>query len=259
MVRLAANLSTMFQDAPFLDRFDRAADAGFAAVEFMFPYESPAEDVAAKARSRSLEVVLFNLPAGDWAGGDRGLAALPDRVEECRAGIAKALEYADALSCERLHLMAGVVPGAERTAAHEETYIANIRYAADALAKAGKTLLIEAINTRVDIPGYFLDNSAHAVRLIELVDRPNVQFQYDIYHMQIMEGDLARRIEALLPLIGHIQLADNPGRNEPGTGEIDYPWLLNRIDELGYQGWIGCEYKPLGNTEDGLGWASPYL
>lgn len=258
MVRLAANLSTMFQDVGFLDRFDRAAAAGFSAVEFMFPYEEPAEKVAEKAAANSLEVVLFNLPAGDFAGGDRGLAALPDRVDECRAGVDKGLEYAEALNCGMLHMMAGVVPGAKGPE-YEQTYIDNVRYAADKVADAGKTVLIEAINTRVDIPGYFLDSSAEAARLIEAIDRPNVRFQFDVYHLQIMEGDLARHVEEMLPLIAHIQIADNPGRNEPGTGEINYEWLLSKIDALGYGGWIGCEYKPVGKTEDGLGWAAPYL
>lgn len=259
MVRLAANLSTMFNEVPFLERFDAAADNGFKAVEFMFPYEAEADEVAARAKARALQTVLFNCPAGDWAGGDRGLGALPDRIDECRAGVEKAIEYAKALSCSKLHFMAGAVPPEQRTEEHERVYIENAQFAADLVAKEGIELLVEAINTRVDVPNYFINSSAEAMRLIERIGRPNVKFQYDIYHMQVMEGDLARRIETLLPSIAHIQLADNPGRNEPGSGEIDYPWLLNHIDALGYSGWIGCEYKPQGKTVDGLAWAKPYL
>lgn len=259
MVRLAANLSLMFGDVPFLDRFDVAADCGFKAVEFMFPYDEDPAEIADRAKARSLQIVLFNCPAGDWAAGERGLAALPDRIDECRAGVGKAIEYARILSCPRLHLMAGLVPPKERSADHEKVYIENARFAADRLAEVSLELEVEAINTRVDVPHYFLNSSDAAMRYIERIGRSNVKFQYDIYHMQIMEGDLARRIEALLPSIGHMQLADNPGRGEPGTGEINYPWLLDRIDALGYSGWIGCEYKPAGATQDGLTWASTYL
>jgi hydroxypyruvate isomerase len=256
MVKLAANLSMMFQDLPFLDRFDAAAEAGFAGVEFMFPYDHPAEAVAARAAGCGLEIVLFNLPAGDWAAGERGLGALPDRVAEFRAGARQALDYARVLRCPRLHLMAGKAPAsAERRA----TLVENIVYAADLMAADGLELLLEPINTRVDIPGYFYATTAEAMAVIEAAGRPNVRLQYDIYHMQIMEGDLARTIERLLPRIGHMQLADNPGRGEPGTGEIAYPWLLRRIDELGYDGWIGCEYRPVGDTRAGLGWARDHL
>ena len=256
MVKLAANLSMMFQELPFIDRFDAAARAGFAGVEFMFPYDHDAQQVAARARQCGLEVALFNLPAGDWAGGERGIAALPDRIEEFREGVAKALDYARILGCPRLHLMAGK---ALASAENRSVLVANIRHAADLAADARVEILIEPINTRVDIPGYFYNTTAQALSVIDEADRANVRLQYDIYHMQIMEGDLARTIERLLPRIGHIQLADNPGRAEPGSGEINYPWLLNHIDAIGYDGWIGCEYRPASDTEAGLIWARDYL
>ncbi|NIJ15555.1 2-oxo-tetronate isomerase [Sphingobium vermicomposti] len=256
MIKLAANLSMMFQDLPFLDRFDAAAEAGFSGVEFMFPYDHGAGEVAERGRRCGLEIALFNLPAGDWAGGERGIAALPGRVEEFRAGVAKGLDYANALGCPRLHLMAGKASASTECRA---VLLDNIAYAADLAAADNVEILIEPINTRVDIPGYFYGTTAEALSVIDGAGRANVRLQYDIYHMQIMEGDLARMIERLLPRIGHMQLADNPGRAEPGTGEINYPWLLSHIDALGYAGWIGCEYRPAGDTKAGLGWARDYL
>jgi hydroxypyruvate isomerase len=256
MVKLAANLSMMFQDLPFLDRFDAAEAAGFSDVEFMFPYDHDPAEVAVRARKCGLKVVLFNLPAGDWAGGERGIAALPDRTEEFRAGVAKGLDYARTVACPRLHLMAGKAPNSAECRA---ALVANIVYAADLAAADGIDILIEPINTRVDIPGYFYGTTDEALSVMDEAARDNVRLQYDIYHMQIMEGDLARTIERLLPRIGHMQLADNPGRAEPGSGEINYTWLLSHIDALGYDGWIGCEYRPAGDTKAGLGWARPYL
>ena len=256
MLKLAANLSLMFTDVPFLDRFASAAEAGFRGVEFMFPYDHAPDEVAARARAAGVEVALFNLPAGDWAGGERGIGALPERVGELREGLERALAYAQALRCPRLHLMAGKAPADDR---HRRTLIDNLVYAADRLAREGIDILIEPISTRVDIPGYFLSSTDAAASIIRDVARPNAKLQYDIYHMQIMEGDLARRIADLLPLIGHMQLADNPGRAEPGSGEINYPWLLSHIDALGYAGWIGCEYRPASDTRAGLSWAAPYL
>lgn len=256
MIKLAANLSMMFQDLPFLDRFDAAAEAGFSGVEFMFPYDHGAGEVAERARRCGLEIALFNLPAGDWVGGERGIAALPGRVEEFRAGVAKGLDYANALGCPRLHLMAGKASASVECRA---VLLDNIAYAADLAAVDDVEILIEPINTRVDIPGYFYGTTAEALSVIDEAGRANVRLQYDIYHMQIMEGDLARTIERLLPRIGHMQLADNPGRAEPGAGEINYPWLLSHIDALGYAGWIGCEYRPAGDTKAGLGWARDYL
>ncbi|WP_116090464.1 2-oxo-tetronate isomerase [Sphingomonas crusticola] len=256
MVKLAANLSMMFTEAPFLERFALAADAGFTAVEMMFPYEVPAAEVADHLRRHGLAMVLFNIPAGDWAGGERGIGALPDRVDEFRAGAQKALDYARILACPRLHLMAGKAPAGEES---RRTLIDNIRYAANLVVGDKIDILLEPINTRVDVPGYFYDTTAPVLDIIREAGAPNVKLQYDIYHMQIMEGDLARTIERLLPSIGHIQLADNPGRGEPGTGEINYSWLLEHIDRLGYDGYVGCEYKPAAQTQDGLGWTKPYL
>jgi hydroxypyruvate isomerase len=256
-MKLAANLSLLFAELAFLDRFDAAAEAGFKAVEFLFPYEHPPQAIAAKLEARRLELVLFNLPAGDWAAGERGLGSLPDRVDEFRTGVATALDYARALGCRRLHLMAGKPDG--DLASARRTLVDNVRFAADVVAPHGVDILLEPINTRIDMPGYFYGTSYAALSIIDEADRPNVKLQYDIYHMQIMEGDLARTIERLLPVIGHIQLADHPGRGEPGTGEINYPWLLRRIEALGYQGHVGCEYRPVGTTAAGLGWAREHL
>lgn len=256
MVKLAANLSLMFTHLPFPDRIEAAADAGFRGVEFMFPYDHSADEIAARAARHGLEIILFNLPAGDWAGGQRGIGALPGQIDECRRGAASALDYARDLGCRRLHLMAGIAPA---DPLHRRTLIDNIAFAADLLAPHGIDLLIEPINSRVDIPGYFYSTSEAALSILNEAARPNVKLQYDIYHMQIMEGDLARNIEQLLPVIGHMQIADNPGRAEPGTGEINYSWLLRHIDALGYSGWIGCEYRPAGDTAAGLGWAEPFL
>jgi hydroxypyruvate isomerase len=258
VVKLAANLSMMFTELPFLERFPAAAHAGFKAIEFMFPYETPAQDVADLLERHNLALALFNMPAGDWSAGERGIGALPDRVDEFRRNAETALDYARILGCKRLHLMAGKSPP-DSNAACRETLIGNVRFAADLVGADAIDILLEPINTRVDIPGYFYDRTETAIDIITAADRKNVKLQYDIYHMQIMEGDLARSIERLLPIIGHLQLADNPGRGEPGTGEINYPWLLSRIDMLGYDGYIGCEYRPAGETMQGLGWAQPYL
>lgn len=258
MVTLAANLSMLFTDLPFLDRFEAAADAGFEAVEFLFPYAETREAIAAALDRNKLKIALFNFPAGNWDAGERGIGALPDRVAEFRGNVALALSYAQALKCTRLHLLAGITKGYDQ-AACRKAFVENIRYAADAVAGSGIDILLEPINTKVDMPGYFYDNTKTAIEIIDEVGRANVKLQYDIYHMQIMEGDLARSIGRLLPRIGHMQLADNPGRGEPGSGEINYAWLLKHIDDLGYAGFMGCEYKPVKNTNAGLGWATPYL
>jgi hydroxypyruvate isomerase len=249
----------MFTELPFLDRFAAAADAGFRAVEFMFPYDWAPELVAAKASTYRLETVLFNCPAGDWAGGERGIAALPDRVAECRDGIARALDYARALNCGQLHLLAGVVPPGADSEAMRDTFVDNVRHAADLVAGDGIEIMLEPINRRVDILGYLHATTAETVAILDRVDRPNVRLQYDVYHMQIMEGDLVRHIGALIDRIGHVQIADNPGRAEPGTGEINFETILRRLDALGYPGHVGCEYRPAANTMAGLGWALPYL
>ncbi len=258
MPRLNANLSMMFNEVGFLERFDAAAKAGFKGVEFLFPYDFPSNQIAEKLSKNKLEMVLFNMPPGNWGAGDRGMACDPARAGEFQESVGKALEYALALNCRRLHLMAGLKPRGASEEAMRKTYIANIQFAGKALAKHGITLLIEAINTR-DIPGFYLNYSKQALDIINDAKVPNMQFQYDIYHMQIMEGDLAPTIEKNLAAIGHMQLADTPGRHEPGTGEINYGFLLPFIDRIGYKGWIGCEYKPAGNTVDGLAWTKPYL
>ncbi len=258
MPRLAANLSLLFEEVPFLERFAAAARAGFRGVEFMFPYAHEARDVAAAARQHGLEVALFNMPPGDWGAGDRGLACDPARVAEFREGVARAVAYARALGCRRLHAMAGLRPRGAEEPALRETYVANLRFAAGELSRDGLALLVEPLNTR-DFPGYYLTGSRQALDVLREVAAPNLHLQYDVYHMQIMEGDLARTLEANLPRIGHVQIADVPGRHEPGTGEIDFGFLLRHLDRLGYAGWVGCEYRPLGSTEAGLAWARPWL
>jgi hydroxypyruvate isomerase len=254
MPKFAANLSFLFADKPFPERFKKAAEAGFTGVEYLFPYDCPAREVAEWLRENDLEQVLFNLAPGDWVAGERGLACLPQRQGEFAESVEQALNYAMVLDCKRLHCMAGLRPAGHEEAELEATYIANLRYAADRLATIGATVMLEPINSRIDMPGYWLDDVAKAFRLQTAVDRNNVKVQYDIYHAQIMAGDLARTLEANIQRIGHIQIADNPGRHEPGTGEINYPFLFDLLDRLGYDGWIGCEYRPLTTTEAGLGW-----
>ncbi len=252
MPKFAANLTMLFTEMPFLERFAAASSAGFRAVEFLFPYDHPAQQVADTAKAAGLQVVLHNLPAGNWGGGERGIACLPDRVEEFRAGVARAIEYATALGVPQVNCLAGLAP-ADTAAAHR-TLVENLRFAADALHKAGIVLLLEPVNTR-DVPGFFVPRTAQGLAILDEVGHPNIKLQYDIYHAQVMEGDLLPTIERNLARIGHMQVADNPGRNEPGTGEINYPYVFRRLDELGYAGWIGCEYKP---SAAGLGWMQPY-
>jgi hydroxypyruvate isomerase len=258
MPKLNANLSMMFNEVEFTHRFAAAARAGFKGVEFLFPYAYDKQQLAEVAHGHKLQVVLFNMPPGDFEAGDRGLACDPARTSEFQAGVGKAVDYALALGCKQLHCMAGLKPRGVNEEKMRETYLDNLRFAGRELAKHGLTLLIEAINTR-DIPGFYLNTSRQAFDIMHYAAVPNLKFQYDIYHMQIMEGDLAPTIEKHLDRIGHMQLADTPGRHEPGTGEINYPFLFAHIDKVGYQGWIGCEYRPAGNTEAGLGWAKPYL
>jgi hydroxypyruvate isomerase len=258
MPKLAANLSMMFTELEFLDRFEAAARAGFAAVEYLFPYEHPKDAILERLRKYGLEQALFNLPPGDWAAGERGLAILPDRVEEFRDGVGRAIDYAKAFGCNRLHAMAGVAPSGVHPARLREIYVQNLKYAAEQAAKAGITMLIEPINSR-DVPGYYLVTSTQALAVIGAVGTTNLRLQYDIYHAQIMEGDIAHTLERNLGVIGHIQIADTPGRHEPGTGEINYGFLLGFMDKVGYAGWVGCEYRPLAGTLEGLGWAKPYL
>jgi len=253
MPRFAANLTMLFTEVPFLDRFERAARAGFEAVEFLFPYAHPVEEVVARVKSNRLKVVLHNLPAGDWDAGERGIACLPDRVDEFREGVGKAIRYATALGTKQVNCLAGKVPLGASEDLLRKTFVANLAYAAAELKKAGLRLLIEPINT-YDIPGFYLNRTAQALSIIDEVGADNLFLQYDIYHAQRTEGELAATMQKHLARIGHVQLADNPGRNEPGTGEINYDFLFAHLDRIGYDGWVGCEYKPANGTEAGLGW-----
>lgn len=257
MPKFNANLTMLFTEVPFFERFALAAQNGFDAVEYLFPYEWPARQLAESLEKHNLKQVLHNLPAGDWAGGERGIACLPGREGEFQDGVGKGVEYATALNCPALNCLVGLTPEGVPADLVEKTLVDNLRFAADALAKAGRKLLVEALNSK-DIPGFHLVGSQATMQLIEKVDRPNVLFQYDIYHMQRMEGDLINTINALVGSIGHIQLADNPGRHEPGSGEIHFGNLFKAIDNSGYQGWIGCEYIPAGDTAAGLGWLKNY-
>jgi hydroxypyruvate isomerase len=258
MPKLCANLTLLFNEVPFLDRFEAARRAGFRGVEYLFPYAYPTAQLAEQLQRSGLQQVLHNLPAGDWDKGERGIACLPDRVGEFQASVETAIEYARALGCPQVNCLAGVLPAGLPPNRAERTFIDNLRFAAPKFEAAGIRLLIEAINTR-DIPGFFLNTTKQSLAIVEAVGSDNLFLQYDIYHMQIMEGDLAPTIEKHLARISHMQLADTPGRHEPDTGEIHYPFLLDFIDRLGYAGWIGCEYKPRTATQDGLGWARPYL
>ncbi|WP_434515391.1 hydroxypyruvate isomerase [Dechloromonas sp. ARDL1] len=254
MPKFAANLSFLFTEHSFRERFDLAAAAGFEGVEYLFPYDWPARELAECLKAADAEQVLFNLPPGDWANGERGVACLPGRQGEFVEGVEQALDYAMLLDCERVHCMAGLRPWGVAETELEAVYVANLRYAADRFATIGTTVMVEPINSRIDMPGYWLDNVDKALRLIESIGRDNVRLQLDLYHAQIIQGDLARTIEDNIDLIGHVQIADNPGRHEPGTGEIHYPYLFALLDRLGYSGWVGCEYKPLATTEAGLAW-----
>jgi hydroxypyruvate isomerase len=253
MPRFAANLTMLFNELPFLDRFEAAAQAGFKAVEFLFPYSYAIADLKDRLSANRLELVLHNLPAGDWDAGERGIACLPDRSAEFRDGVARAIEYASALGAPQLNCLAGKAPAGVDDAALRETFVGNLRYAAAELQRANIRLLIEPINT-FDIPGFYLNRTAQALALIGEVGSDNLFVQYDLYHAQRMEGELIATLQKQLARIAHIQLADNPGRNEPGTGEINYPNVFKALDRLGYTGWIGCEYKPATTTEAGLGW-----
>jgi len=257
MPKFAANLSFIFQEAGFLDRFAAAAACGFKAVEYLTPYDHPPEIIAQQLNRHGLQQALFNMPPGDWAAGERGIAALSGREPEFRDGVEQALVYAKATKCRLLHAMAGVLPAGHDRAEAEWGYLTNLRHAADRLAGEGITLVIEPINTR-DIPGYFLNTTSQAMSIIERIGHPNLKLQLDLYHVQIMEGDLAHRIRALAGCYPHVQIAGNPGRHEPDIGEINYPYLFDLLDELGYSGWIGCEYRPKGETRAGLGWTRRY-
>ncbi|WBU41149.1 MULTISPECIES: hydroxypyruvate isomerase [Marinobacter] len=254
MPRFVANLSMLFTEVPFLERFSRARAAGFTAVEYLFPYDWPAEQLAEQLREQGLTQVLFNLPPGDWQAGERGIACLPDRVEEFRAGVDQGITYARVLGNRQLNCLAGLKPADLDGQIAWETLVANVQYAADRFADAGLTLCLEAINSRVDMPGFMLDTTGKVMALLEELDADNVRLQYDVYHMQIMEGDVIRTMECLLPWIGHIQFADNPGRHEPGSGEINFSNVFAALDRMGYQGWVSAEYRPSSVTEDTLSW-----
>ena len=251
--KFAANLTMLFAELPFLDRFAAAKSAGFSGVEYLFPYDFDKADLREQLDEHGLTQVLHNLPAGNWAGGERGIAILPERIDEFRDGVARAIDYAKALDCRQLNCLVGIAPRDADPFELNEVLVGNLRFAADALARERIKLLVEPINT-LDIPGFFLNRTEQAVQLIADVRSSNLFIQYDIYHMQVMEGDIARTVQKHLPRIAHIQLADNPGRNEPGTGEINYPFLFRHLDTIGYRGWVGCEYKPRTTTVDGLGW-----
>ena len=253
MPRFAANLTMLFTEVPFLDRFALAAQAGFEAVEFLFPYTFEKKTLVEALHSNGLKQVLHNLPAGNWDAGERGIACHPDRIHEFRSGLDTAIDYATALACPQLNCLAGKLPDGVTSAQAHETLVANLQFAAQKLKSANIKLLMEPINT-FDIPGFFLNRMDQAKAIIDEVGSDNLFIQYDLYHAQRVEGELAANAKKYLAHIGHIQLADNPGRNEPGTGEMNYPFLFKYLDKIGYAGWIGCEYKPATTTQAGLGW-----
>ena len=253
MTRFSANLTMLFTEVPFLDRFELAAQAGFEAVEFLFPYPYAISDLKSKLEAHHLKLVLHNLPAGDWDNGERGIACLPDRTTEFREGVSKTIEYAIALGVKQVNCLIGKVPAHADPMEVEATVISNLSFASKALSMAGIRLLIEPINT-YDIPGFYLNRTDQALKLIDRVGSDNLWLQYDIYHAQRMEGEIAQTLSKHLSRISHIQLADNPGRHEPGTGELNYPFIFSHLERLGYKGWIGCEYKPRETTQAGLHW-----
>ncbi|MBN9012367.1 MAG: hydroxypyruvate isomerase family protein [Rhizobiales bacterium] len=255
MPRFAANLSMMFTERPFLDRFAAAADAGFDAVEFLFPYDFAPEEVGDRLRRNGLTQALFNLPPGAWDAGARGFAARPDCFAHVQQGVRTALPYAAATGVKRLHLMAGIAD--RRDAQAVAAFRRSVAWVAEELGRHGIDTVIEPINPR-DVPGYFLNDFAFARDLIVELKHPNLKLQFDIYHCQIVHGDVTMRLREMMPMIGHIQIASVPSRNEPGSEELNYPFLFNELDRLGYRGFVGCEYRPRGKTEDGLGWFAPY-
>jgi len=257
MPRFAANLSFLFQDRPFLERFGAARQAGFEAVEFMFPTDQAPASIAARLREHGLQAVLMNMPAGNWEAGERGLAALPERRQDFRAALQKGLDVAITIECPRLHVLAGQQPAGTDRRAFEACYTDNLAWASGPAAQADVTLTIEPINRR-DIPDYFLHDYDHAERLLRGMDLPNLRLQFDIYHAQVIHGDVSHRLAHQMPLIEHVQIANPPGRNEPGQGELDFGFLFQKLDGLGYAGWIGAEYRPLESTEKSLGWLAPY-
>jgi hydroxypyruvate isomerase len=257
MPKLAANLSWLYQDVPFLQRFAAAAGHGFKAVEILFPYEAPAKDIAAELKTHKLTQALFNLPPGDWSKGERGIAALPGREVEFAAALDKALDYAKVLECRTLHVMSGLVPAGGDAKAMHRTFVSNLKMVCDRTAKSGLTIVMEPINHR-DIPGYFTNTTSQVDAIIKEVGAPHLKLQLDLYHMQVSEGDLQKRTERLFPITAHVQIAGNPARNEPDVGEANHLYLLDVLDGLGYDGYVGLEYKPKTTTAAGLGWAAKY-
>ncbi|MBC7637360.1 MAG: hydroxypyruvate isomerase family protein [Acetobacteraceae bacterium] len=253
MPNLAANLSMMFNEVPFLDRFDAAAKAGFKAVEFLFPYEHPAAVLRARLDAAGLQQVLFNMPPGDWAAGERGLASLPGRAQEFRDNVKIALDYAATLGCPLIHCMAGIPPAGTSPITAAALFAANLTWAGEQAKTAGVRLAIEPINHR-DMQGYHLNTMAQGAAVVDAIGVDRIGLQFDVYHCQTTEGDITKRLEKFLPVVAHMQIADVPLRNEPGTGEIGWEYVFRRIDELGYTGWVGCEYRPAGDTVAGLGW-----
>ena len=258
MPKFAANLSMMYQEHAFLERFGAAAKDGFKAVEYLFPFEHPAATIRARLDEHGLTQALFNGPPGDWAAGERGLASLPGREDEFKRGVATALEYARVLGNDRVHLMAGLIRPGEDRALHRATYVSNLAYAAREAAASGLTVVIEPINTR-DIPGFFLNRQDEAHAICAEIGAPNLKVQMDFYHCQIVEGDLAMKLRKYIAGVGHVQIAGVPERNEPDVGEVNYPYLFRLLDELGYAGWVGCEYRPKAGTSAGLGWLKAWL
>jgi hydroxypyruvate isomerase len=258
MPRFCANLTMLFNEVEFLDRFEKAARAGFKGVEYLFPYAWKKEQLVEKLGAHGLIQVLHNLPAGDWNAGERGIACIPGREAEFQEGVGRAIEYAKALKCPQVNCLAGIPPLNAPADKVRQTLISNLRYAATLLAKEGIRLLVEALNS-MDVPGFYLGRTADALAIIQEVGHSNIYLQYDVYHMQIMEGNLTHTLRSNLDRIAHIQIADTPGRNEPGTGEINFAHLFKVLDAAGYPGWVGCEYKPAEETEDGLKWMAPFL
>lgn len=257
MLKFSANLSFLYPELPFLDRFGAAARDGFKAVEYVSPYEVPAEEIAATLTANGLTQALFNLPAGNWSAGERGIGCHADRVEEFQTSLATAIRYAQALGCTQLNCLSGIAPAGSSIEQRDAVLIANLKFAAPRLADAGIKLLLEPINLR-DMPGFHLSTTLHAERLLDAVGSDNLHIQFDVYHVQVMQGDLIPTYARLKDRIAHIQIADTPGRHEPGTGEINYGFVLSELDRLGYDGWVGCEYKPKAGTTEGLGWMAPY-
>jgi len=255
MPRFAANLSMMFNEVPFLERFDAAAKAGFTAVEFLFPYDHPAQAVGERLQRNGLTQALFNLPPGNWEAGEKGFAALPDRFGDLQQSLHTGLPYAKATGVKRLHLMAGIADRNNPDAV--AAFRKSVKWAAEFLAPHGIDVVIEPINPR-NVPGYFLNDFGFARDLIADIDAPNLKLQFDIYHCQIIHGDVTMRLREMLPIVGHIQIASIPSRNEPDGEELNYPFLFDELDRLGYGGFVGCEYNPRGKTTDGLGWFKRY-